>query len=518
MTPVVVLALVPLVPLAAIVLGVFAAWAIGRPAQFWRISLPLFLAIASILVVLISWPPRLGVDLAGGTLLVYEVRAPDDEPDVEQAYRSDEVLKALRRRVDPGGVGDVDVRSNQDGQIEFRVPAGREDAVAWIQQIVSACGFLEFRIVADEQLHERLCGLAEKPGEFEEKTVEDESGRILGRWVRVEESPEGAISGRFSPEELKHMVTRKAEDSTVEVLTVEDKFRVTGNHLSGVSPGCDAQGNPILNFSMTRRGAVLFGALTGANMPDHQTGHRARLGIILDGELLSAPNIVDRIADRGQITGRFTREEIEFLVGILKAGRLPSILNLELSRVSRFDGDQRLRWAQWSLIGTLTALLLLGAFAVVLFGGRGGVSFCTTLLTALMLTSGVLATRLGVTFATVFAACIFVLVLAIGLVVFSRPAKAQPNGGRPLGTALASLLSPRVLIAFGLLGFVLVAGAATYAVGMGEIRRIGAIVAIASLAAMVSTVCCFWPLLGLFASPPKSDEDSAGVVTADLAE
>jgi SecD/SecF fusion protein len=70
-------------------------------------------------------------------------------------------------------------------------------------------------------------------------------------------------------------------------------------------------------------------ALTNLNLPDKDTDFHRRLGIVLDNELLSAPRIMSVIADRGRITGRFTQEEVNFLVRVLRAGKLPAVLNKE---------------------------------------------------------------------------------------------------------------------------------------------------------------------------------------------
>jgi SecD/SecF fusion protein len=49
-----------------------------------------------------------------------------------------------------------------------------------------------------------------------------------------------------------------------------------------------------------------------------------RRAIILDDEVYSAPSIRSMICDRGQITGSFTNEEVEFLERVINAGRLPA--------------------------------------------------------------------------------------------------------------------------------------------------------------------------------------------------
>ena len=83
--------------------------------------------------------------------------------------------------------------------------------------------------------------------------------------------------------------------------------------------------NPAIHFNLKGRGVSLFSDLTGEFSPEGQFHHQ--LGIVLDNELLSAPNIQERITGQGRITGNFTQEEVDFLVNILQAGSLPVVLN-----------------------------------------------------------------------------------------------------------------------------------------------------------------------------------------------
>ena len=71
-------------------------------------------------------------------------------------------------------------------------------------------------------------------------------------------------------------------------------------------------------------GAKLFAKLTGDHLPD--TLHPALatgLGIILDGELFSAPNIQSTISNQGKIAGSFSKEEAEEIADSLNASSLP---------------------------------------------------------------------------------------------------------------------------------------------------------------------------------------------------
>jgi len=68
--------------------------------------------------------------------------------------------------------------------------------------------------------------------------------------------------------------------------------------------------------------------LTGDHLPDKSTGFSYKLGIILDGELQSAPSIRSVISNRGEITGTFTKQDVSDLADILNAGSLPMRLRL----------------------------------------------------------------------------------------------------------------------------------------------------------------------------------------------
>ena len=73
---------------------------------------------------------------------------------------------------------------------------------------------------------------------------------------------------------------------------------------------------------MNSAGSRKFGTFTGNNTSN-------LLGIVLDHKLLSAATINSRISVSGQITGKFSRAEVDFLVGILRAGKLPGTLTKE---------------------------------------------------------------------------------------------------------------------------------------------------------------------------------------------
>src|SRR5690606_12525553 len=117
----------------------------------------------------------------------------------------------------------------------------------------------------------------------------------------------------------------------LEVLVATNSVReVQGRHRQSARSDTDLQsGTPAVSFTMNAEGSVNMAMLTSANVDDQdiKAGLYRYLGIVLDNQLLSAPRLQSTISDRGQITGQFTREEVDFLVNILRAGRLPAVLN-----------------------------------------------------------------------------------------------------------------------------------------------------------------------------------------------
>ncbi|MEE2780664.1 MAG: hypothetical protein VX431_00545, partial [Planctomycetota bacterium] len=152
------------------------------------------------------------------------------------------------------------------------------------------------------------------------------AGRALAEWVEV-----GVKTSKVAGEEPvlridlnEYTVQRPRDDGGIDALVKIDAQNVTGAYLSGASPGTsDAEMAVDFNFNIT--GAKKFGKLTFDNQ--RPSGRKRRLGIMLDGELLSAPNLQAVIRDRGQITGNFSTEEVKWLVGVLDAGTLPAALN-----------------------------------------------------------------------------------------------------------------------------------------------------------------------------------------------
>lgn len=156
---------------------------------------------------------------------------------------------------------------------------------------------------------------------------------------------------------------------------------ITGNDIRSVRRSVDEWNNPSVAFTLKTDGARRFERVTSENIGKP-------LAIILDGKVLSSPTIEDRIRDSGIIRGRFTIEEAEDLVVVLRAGALPaSIKYLEERTIGPSLGADSIRKG---LTASLAALLLVILF-MLFYYRLAGVNAVTALILNMVILAGALA-------------------------------------------------------------------------------------------------------------------------------
>jgi len=382
-----------------------------RAADMWgRLATVLVALTAGAVISWLGWPPRLGIDLKGGVILVYEVdasKAAEKGATAEgaggPAVDMDKLVAAVSRRVNPGGQKEVTVRRYGLDQLEVIVPEVDQSEVELIKRMVSSAGVLEFRITAnpEDPRHKQLIDLATRsPG-----TTVSEGGRPIGRWVQLDTS-------KMNPAEDRGLVTRTAADGRVEVLVVLDRFDVTGGYLNRASSSYDSNLQPCVNFSFNSAGAALFGTLTGQNLPDPSNRLTSRLGILLDDTLLSAPTIRSTITGDGQITGSFKQSDVDFLVGVLNAGSLPAALVSEPiseQKISPQLGADTIRSGARAMILATIAVL---TFMLSYYRFSGFVADLAVLLNILLVMALMISIKAAFTLAGLAG-----LVLSVGMAV-----------------------------------------------------------------------------------------------------
>lgn len=346
-----------------------------------------------------SWVParqiNLGLDLQGGSHLLLEVGV-----DAVVRDRLEAALDALRTELRKARLGytDLDVDGGAvvltmreagdyeairsaidaiDSDLEIsregtRVRAGYSEAklreirigavaqsIEIIRRRVDETGTRE--PVIQRQGEERV--LVQLPGIDDPERMKD----ILGRTAKmtfhlVDEttSPEDARRGQMPPGSMLLPSTEGKDPQGNPVLyVVRKRVSMAGDRLVDAQPSYQ-DNQPVVSFRLDTLGARQFGDLTSANV-------NKRLAIVLDGKVVSAPNIQSPIlGGSGVITGRFTTEEVNDLSLVLRAGALPAPMTiLEERSVGPSLGADSIESGE---IAGLIAFMAVGGFMILAYG------------------------------------------------------------------------------------------------------------------------------------------------------
>jgi len=118
-------------------------------------------------------------------------------------------------------------------------------------------------------------------------------------------------------------------------------------------------GDPYISIEFNSEGAKKFEALTGRNVGKP-------LGISLDNEIISAPNVNEKIAGgNAQITGQFEFEEARALAVQLNAGALPAPISLiEQKTIEATLGQEAVNK---SLVAGIIGIIVVSLFMIIYY-------------------------------------------------------------------------------------------------------------------------------------------------------
>ncbi len=264
-------------------------------------------------------PFRLGLDLQGGTHLVYEADLSNiKESDISESMQG--VRDVIERRVNLFGVAEPVVQINNAGD-KYRLIvelAGVKD-ISQAIQMIGQTPFLDFRT---------------------EKSQE-ESEEILNQQTKIREKFERGEE--LTPED--------------QVILLKDPFfepsQLTGRFLESAQLQFDQRTNQAqVGLKFNDEGSKIFEELTRQNVGK-------RLAIYLDGAPINAPVVQEEISGgQAEITGNFSITEAKELVRRLNAGALPVPINLISQQtvgasLGKISLDKSLTAAIWGFLAVL---------------------------------------------------------------------------------------------------------------------------------------------------------------------
>jgi SecD/SecF fusion protein len=351
--------------------------------------------------------PRLGLDLRGGTQIVLETQdSPTTEADAEATDRTVEVL---RRRVDALGVAEPTLARSGSNRIIVELPGVQNAAEA--AEAIGQTAQLTFHPVLGPGDPSQVVGLQPEdfpvdldadpdPGQAEveptaappdaspetspaaPQPTATANGRALPPALAgTQASPEPSPTETDDPSEVAPQDIDTSQENTI----LDEDGRpiligpaaLTGEDVGDASAGTDQTTGTqrFVSVDFQGQGGRKWEDLTGAAACQPPLDPRRRVAIVLDGQVISSPQVQETVqcnigiqGGSTQITGNFTQEEATNLAVLIKGGSLPVPVEIiSRSTVGPTLGKEAIAASfKAGIIGlALTAIFLVVVYRVV---------------------------------------------------------------------------------------------------------------------------------------------------------
>ena len=257
------------------------------------------------------------------TVLVFEVV--QDPHFANEPISLANTIDILTQRLRRGRSSLARVEAAGRDRIQVAIPGSDPKQIARVRELVMRGGLLYFRIVANRRDHATLIDKA-LASQNRALFVNDSAlarGKLAAQWAPVAAAGESAVADAAEAAEIAVRKAKLAERDVTEILLVIDELNVSGEFIIEAQPDKDIQGNPCVAVTFNDVGGTLMRELTSANLPAAGGEFTRRLAIVMDHVVQSVPSIQSAIGARAQITGQFSREEVEDLAAILASGAPP---------------------------------------------------------------------------------------------------------------------------------------------------------------------------------------------------
>lgn len=413
----------------------FPRW---KVAWLWLITLAtMAAALPSVASVTgLRWPaalPRpmvsLGLDLAGGSQILLE--ADPAQVSRQRLEAMEETVRGLVRRAEPPiRIGEI---SNRGGLLSFMVEdpsqvdrvrelilpqttgAGMTGQRDWTIEVVDGSRFVitptqagveqavdQAMDTATEVVRKRIDALGTReptiirsgddrivvqvPGLQDPEALIDllgQTAKLEFKLVDTTALPGDVAAGIAPPGSQIVPYADAGSDGTVQSIAVKRLGGIRGESLTDAKQTFDPQTNePVVSITFNQEGGARFARLTTANV-------NRPFAIILDGKVLSAPNINEPIlGGTAQIQGSFTVESANQLAIALRSGALPVDLNVVERRTVGPDlGADSVRSGMIAMLVGTVALMVF----ITLTYGRFGLYACAALIINVLMILGIMA-------------------------------------------------------------------------------------------------------------------------------
>lgn len=328
------------------------------------------------------------------------------------------------------------------------------------------------------------------PGGILELSIQRQGAERIIVQIPGADNPE-AIKEAIKPYKLEFRLLGDTGSSDTELLpskdqggqrvAVERRVIVSGADLTDASPGFDQRTNePIVNFKFSFKGGQAFAEATTQNVG-------RSLAIVLDNEVISAPRILQPITGgQGQISGRFTVEDVNKLSIALKSGALPAKFTIGEARVVGPGlGRDQIEAGKWA---TIFATLFV---VIYMFWTYGVFGFIANI--ALVVHVGLIFGLMSVLEATMTLPGIAGIVLTIGTAVDSNVLiyeriREEAKAGRSVVSAIQAGFERAFATIIDSNSTMAIAALILFLVGSGPVRGFAVVFILGILTTVITAV------------------------------
>ena len=414
-----------------------------------------------------------GIDLEGGTELLYEI--PLDQIDPQQRSTVAEDIKdVIARRFDNYGLKEISVAISGRNRLLIQLPGSDNDELERLKGQIERAGELNFQLVApdSEQTEVNISRIEAEMTNFEQALVAYNS-------LTDEER-----SSQTAPKSPRQIVVERpggTDGLTAGKVVVENQSPnlVSASLLSSTTPTTNETGQPAVGFEFGGKGATLFADMTGENI-------NREMAIVLDGKAMSIANINARISRNGVLEGGFSNDEVNDLVSILRAGSLPAkpfLVNQQT--VGALLGKESVnRGTQAMIFG----LLLVAVFMLLYYRGAGIIADLSLIMNLMLVVTLLIIFRNTLTFPGMAGLLLTVgMAVDANILIFER-IREERDRGKALPAAFSVGFQKAFWTIFDANLTTLITAFILFQFGSGAVKGFAVVLSIGILTSFFSTV------------------------------
>jgi preprotein translocase subunit SecD len=244
-----------------------------------------------------------------------------------------QAIETIRNRVDALGVSEPTIQEHGLGQYQILVQLPGIDDPGRVKDLIQNTAMLEIKQVMSGPYPSQAAAIQASPNNL------IPADQLL--------LPGNTLGGRAEGEQW-FLVSRVSA--------------VSGKDLRHADPSTDQNGQPDVNFQLTRDGGQRFYSFTSEHVKDS-------LGVVLDGKVREVASINEPIRDQVQISGHMDAQSAKDLAMILNSGALPaSIHYMEERTVGPSLGADSIRSGVRAAVIGMVAVLV---FMLIYYRGAG---------------------------------------------------------------------------------------------------------------------------------------------------